>query len=111
MSYRHRMLDDVLDPVEAWTAAFAPLTRLTKTAKHHLVDPEIDIIVESTDRVVVAIEVKLAATATDRHVRHLNRLRQELGERVVERVCITTGQYAHRRRDGVAVVPLGLFEA
>ncbi|MGB7980671.1 MAG: DUF4143 domain-containing protein [Candidatus Nanopelagicales bacterium] len=29
----------VLDPVEAWTPAFAPLKRLTRTPKHHLVDP------------------------------------------------------------------------
>ncbi|MDR1265683.1 MAG: DUF4143 domain-containing protein [Propionibacteriaceae bacterium] len=29
----------VLDPVEAWIPAFAPLTRLTKTPQHHLVDP------------------------------------------------------------------------
>ena len=29
----------VLDPVEAWIPAFAPLKRLTKTPKHHLVDP------------------------------------------------------------------------
>ncbi|MDR0481827.1 MAG: DUF4143 domain-containing protein [Cellulomonadaceae bacterium] len=29
----------VLDPVPAWTPAFAPLRRLTKKPKHHLVDP------------------------------------------------------------------------
>jgi predicted AAA+ superfamily ATPase len=29
----------ILDPVEAWTPAFAPLKRLTYTPKHHLVDP------------------------------------------------------------------------
>lgn len=29
----------VLDPVEAWIPAFAPLKRLTLTPKHHLVDP------------------------------------------------------------------------
>jgi predicted AAA+ superfamily ATPase len=31
----------VLDPLEAWIPAFAPLKRLTYTAKHHLVDPAI----------------------------------------------------------------------
>jgi hypothetical protein len=31
----------VLDPVEAWIPAFAPLKRLTYTPKHHLVDPAI----------------------------------------------------------------------
>jgi len=164
----------LLDPVEAWTPAFAPLTRLTKTPKHHLVDPalaarlmgvgidgllrgrgsrvtgradtntwlgalfeslvvqsvrvyaqaahattwhlrsqntrqEIDIIVESADRSVVAIEVKLSATATDHDVRHLTWLRDQLGERVTDRVCITTGPYAYRRDDGVAVVPFALL--
>jgi uncharacterized protein len=29
----------VLDPVEAWIPSFSPLKRLTKTSKHHLVDP------------------------------------------------------------------------
>ncbi len=29
----------LLDPIEAWTPAFAPLKRLTHAAKHHLVDP------------------------------------------------------------------------
>jgi predicted AAA+ superfamily ATPase len=29
----------VLDPVPAWIPAFAPLSRLTRTPKHHLVDP------------------------------------------------------------------------
>lgn len=31
----------ILDPVEAWVPAFAPLQRLTRTPKHHLVDPAI----------------------------------------------------------------------
>lgn len=29
----------ILDPVEAWTPAFSPLSRLTYSPKHHLVDP------------------------------------------------------------------------
>lgn len=29
----------VLDPVEAWLPAFSPLKRLTRSPKHHLVDP------------------------------------------------------------------------
>lgn len=162
----------VLDPLEAWMPAFAPLTRLTKTPKHHLVDPalaarlmgvgfegllqgkgqrvavatgtwlgalfeslvvqsvrvyaesvgatvghlrtqdtkqEIDIIVEADNRDVVAIEVKLSGSVTDHDVRHLNWLKQQLGQRVVDRVCITTGPYAYRRPDGVAVVPFALL--
>ena len=70
---------------------------------------EIDIIVETGDRSVVAIEVKLAGSASDHDVRHLNWLRDQLGDRVVDRVCLTAGPYAYRRRDGVAVVPLALL--
>jgi predicted AAA+ superfamily ATPase len=164
----------VLDPVDAWIPTFAPLTRLTKTPKHHLVDPalaarlvgvgvdgllrgngpqttpqtgtktwlgalfesltvqsvrvyaqaanaivghlrtqntdqEIDIIVEGADRRVVAIKVKLSASPTDYDVRHLNWLHGQIGGRLADRVCITTGQYAYRRTDGVAVVPLTLL--
>ena len=70
---------------------------------------EIDLIVEARDSSVVAIEIKLARDVQDRDVRHLNWLRDELGERVVERVLITTGPHAYRRPDGVAVIPLSLL--
>lgn len=162
----------VLDPVPAWTPAFAPLRRLTKTPKHHLVDPaiaaslagvnqdalvrgagtrvgastgtllgalfeslvtqsvrvyaaaadaevghlrsadtsrEVDLIVETRGQRVVGIEVKLAGSVTDHDVRHLNWLEEELGDRLADKVVITTGPYAYRRRDGVAVVPLALL--
>ncbi len=70
---------------------------------------EIDFIVEGPDRRVVAIEVKLAATVDDRDVRHLNWLQQQLGDRLANRVVVTTGPTAYRRPDGVAVVPLALL--
>lgn len=174
-AYReHLMRLFLLDPVEAWLPAFSPLTRLTKTPKHHLVDPalaarlvgvgregllrgdgrrtaintdtktwlgalfeslavqsvrvyagaagatvghlrtqntdhEVDIIVEGADRQVVAIEVKLSAAPTGHDVRHLNWLRDEIGDRLADPVCLTTGPYAYRRPDGVAVVPLALL--
>ncbi len=72
-------------------------------------DREIDLIVEGRDRQVVAIEVKLAATVDDRDVRHLNWLRDQIGDRLSDRVVVTTGELAYRRRDGVAVVPLALL--
>jgi predicted AAA+ superfamily ATPase len=172
-SYReHLQRIFVLDPVPAWIPAFNALKRLTRSPKHHLVDPalaarlvgvgrtgllrgdgdrvaaptgawlgalfeslttqsvrvyagavdatvghlrtknserEIDLIVEGNDRQVVAIEVKLAATVSDQDVRHLNWLRREIGDRLRDRVVITTGQQAYRRSDGVAVVPLALL--
>lgn len=70
---------------------------------------EIDLIVETGDRHVVAIEVKLSATITDHDVRHLNWLQEQIGSRLRDRIVITTGEFAYRRRDGVAVVPLALL--
>lgn len=162
----------VLDPVPAWVPAFNLLKRLTKSPKHHLVDPalaarlvgvgkagllrgdgervsastgtwlgalfeslaaqsvrtyadaafarvghlrtkesdrEVDLIVEGDDRRVVAIEVKLAGTVVDRDVRHLNWLSEQLGDRLADRLIVTTGERAYRRTDGVAVVPLALL--
>lgn len=162
----------ILDPVEAWSPAFAPLSRLTLSPKHHLVDPalaarlvgvgptgllsgegkrvsattgtwlgalfeslaiqsiriyadamgasvghlrtkngdhEIDAIVESDDLSCVALEVKLSDTIGDRDVRHLHWLKDRLGECVRDLVVLSTGSYAYRRSDGVAVVPLALL--
>lgn len=76
----------------------------TKNTEH-----EVDLIVEGDDRQVVAIEVKLAATIDDKDVRHLNWLHELLGDRLADRVVITTGEFAYRRNDGVVVVPLALL--
>lgn len=70
---------------------------------------EIDLIVEGSDRQVVAIEVKLAATVSDHDIRHLNWLAKQIGPRLSDRVVITSGEFAYRRPDGVAVVPLALL--
>lgn len=76
----------------------------TKNTEH-----EIDLIIERPDGGVVALEVKLSATVDDKDVRHLNWLKGEVGDRLVDRVVITTGSFAYRRSDGVAVVPLALL--
>lgn len=76
----------------------------TKSTEH-----EIDLVVEGSDRRVVAIEVKLAASVSDGDARHLNWLHAQLGDRLVERVILTTGEFAYRRPDGVAVVPMALL--
>lgn len=70
---------------------------------------EIDLIVESGDLSCVAIEVKVANSISDRDVIHLNWLRDQLGDRVVDRIVVYSGTLAYRRRDGVAVVPLALL--
>ncbi len=76
----------------------------TKNGSH-----EIDLVVESSSRSCVAIEVKLANTVDDRDVEHLAWLRGQVGGRLVDRIVIYTGRFAYRRRDGVAIVPLALL--
>ncbi len=72
-------------------------------------DREIDIIVETDDGRCIALEVKAADTVTDSDVKHLNWLGSQLGERLMDRAVLYTGQHAYRRVDGVAVVPLALL--
>jgi predicted AAA+ superfamily ATPase len=72
-------------------------------------DHEIDLIVEGEDRRVVAIEAKLSATVENKDVRHLHWLKEQLGDRLADQIVITTGEYAYRRGDGVAVIPLALL--
>jgi hypothetical protein len=70
---------------------------------------EIDLTVERDDQRVVAIEVKLAQEVDDHDAEHLVWLRNKIGDNFVDDVVITTGPYAYRRRDGIAVVPLALL--
>ena len=58
---------------------------------------------------VLAIEVKLSASVSDRDIRHLHWVREQLGPRLLDAMVITTGPTAYRRQDGIAVVPLGLL--
>ncbi len=69
---------------------------------------EIDLIVERADGGVVAMEVKLARSVAG-DAKHLTWLDQKLGDRVLDRVIITTGPEAYRREDGIAIVPLALL--
>ncbi|MEJ5928439.1 DUF4143 domain-containing protein [Corynebacterium sp. H128] len=70
---------------------------------------EVDLILERYDGKVIAFEVKLKPTPTDSDVRHLHWLGEQLGDRLVEKVVVTTGTDAYRRTDGVTVVPLALL--
>ena len=71
---------------------------------------EVDLIVErQSDGSLVAIEVKLSASVDETDVRHLHWLQGELGAQLADAVVLTTGEQAYRRRDGIAVVPLGLL--
>lgn len=70
---------------------------------------EIDLIVEGVDGQVLGIEIKLAPAVSDADVRHLKWLRDEIPDRIVDLMVVTTGTTAYRRTDGVAVVPLALL--
>lgn len=70
---------------------------------------EVGLVVERHDGRILGIEVKLAAAIDDRAVRHLHWLQKHHSGLVSDLVILTTGARAYRRRDGVAVVPLGLL--
>lgn len=72
-------------------------------------DREIDLIVQSATGGTVAMEVKLARTVSDRDVRHLLWLKDQLGDELRDMVVLHSGATAYRRADGVAVVPLALL--
>jgi predicted AAA+ superfamily ATPase len=80
---------------------------------HHLRtlggEHEVDLIVERRDRRVVAIEVKLKQVPDDDDVKHLRWLRRQIGDDLLDAVVVTTGRYAYRRQDGIAVVPAALL--
>jgi len=58
---------------------------------------------------VLGIEVKLASHISNHDTQHLMWLRDQLGDRVADLMILYTGNYAYRRPDGVAVVPLALL--
>lgn len=72
-------------------------------------DREVDFIVERDDRRIIAVEVKLAAAVDDADVKHLHWLQAKMGPDLVDAVVITTGRYAYRRPDGIAVIPAALL--
>lgn len=69
---------------------------------------EVDLIVERANR-VVAIEIKLTAAADRADTAQLRWLRDKLGDRLVDSVLVTTGPYAYRDQDGIAIVPAALL--
>ena len=69
---------------------------------------EIDLIVEK-DRKLVIIETKMGATVSGEDVRHLNWFEEMLGDRVMEKIILTTGDQTYRRKDRVLVIPAALF--
>ena len=72
----------------------------TKAGEH-----EVDLIVEGPDRQVVAIEVKATAVPRQGDTKHLRWLRGRLKDRLADAVVVTTGTYAYRDDDDIAIVP------
>lgn len=86
-------------------AASASLAHLRTRAGER----EVDFVVSGRGGRTVALEVKLTQTVEDRDARHLLWLQERMGPDLADMVILTTGQYAYRRADGVAVVPLALL--
>ncbi|MBX3087874.1 MAG: ATP-binding protein [Cryobacterium sp.] len=74
-------------------------------------DHEVDFIIHGVDGATIALEVKLDRTVEDRDVRHLLWLRNNFDPGLNDVAVIYTGEYAYRRQDGVAVIPLSLLGA
>ncbi|MEO7521190.1 MAG: DUF4143 domain-containing protein [Gemmatimonas sp.] len=82
------------------------------TVRHFRTDSgahEADLIVVRHDRRVLAIEVKLGNTITDKDVEHLQWLEREIGDEMLDAIVINTGEHAYRRQDGIAVIPAALL--
>ena len=69
---------------------------------------EIDFIAQKNQQ-IVAIEIKMAQTVSDEDVAHLNWFEEKIGDRVMEKIILTTGTRAYRRKDRVLVIPAALF--
>lgn len=74
-------------------------------------DHEVDFIVHNGNGATAAFEVKLDRTVDDKDVRHLLWLRERMAGDLTDAAVIYTGQYAYRRPDGIAVIPLALLGA
>lgn len=82
---------------------------VTGHLRTHAGEQEIDLIVQRNDGKVIAIEVKLTRAIEDRDAHTLHWLGERIGDRLLDKVILTTGPEAYRRTDGVAVVPLALL--
>ncbi|WP_322760849.1 ATP-binding protein [Frankia sp. Cr2] len=91
------------------TLSMRVYAQASEAVVHHLRtrngDHEVDLIVQRADHRVVAFEIKLAPTVSDRDTVHLRWLRDRLGDDLLDAAVITTGTHAYRRQDGIAVIP------
>jgi len=66
---------------------------------------EVDLVLEATDGRVIGIEIKAAATITDRDFGGLRLLQLKLGNKFVAGYLINLGQHAYRYADQLYVTP------
>ena len=72
-------------------------------------DHEVDFIVHGGNGATAAFEVKLDRSIGDSDVKHLLWLREHMRGELTDAAVIYTGEYAYRRADGIAVIPLSLL--
>ena len=85
-------------------ACEARLRHFRTTSGNH----EVDFIIEK-GKSVIAIEVKLSSSVDGKEVTHLNWLEKTFSEYNITKMIINTGDTAHKRKDGVLVVPAVLL--
>ncbi|MCL2526050.1 MAG: DUF4143 domain-containing protein [Coriobacteriia bacterium] len=91
--------------VRTYASQIGAHTYFLRTAKG---TREVDLVIEKSRKLVI-VEVKLGSSVSSDDVRHLNWFEEKLGNRVKEKIVLTTGDRAYRRQDGVLVVPAALF--
>lgn len=81
----------------------------TRATLHHWRDrsgPEVDIVIETPDSRVVAVEVKAAASVGDDDLRWLTRLRDDLGSRFVQGVVLACTDRVVALGDRLTLAPV-----
>jgi uncharacterized protein len=68
--------------------------------------PEVDVILESPDGRIVAVEVKATSSVTAADVRHIAALRDRLGDRFISGVVLCTATRAARFGDRIWTLPV-----
>jgi uncharacterized protein len=67
---------------------------------------EADLVLDVTGKGIIAIEVKASTQVTRHDARHLEWLRQELGERFIAGIVLYTGPYARELGDRIIAAPV-----
>lgn len=67
---------------------------------------EVDLVIERNDGSVLAFEVKAAGQVSGSDMRHLRKLREALGERLLAGVALYTGTRSYRFEDRLYVTPI-----